>query len=511
MAIVYNPKVDWNADGDFSDALESLSAEVQKLVIEYGRDSDLDAAQVGTCRIVVRDVDGKYIPGNLSSAIVGAYGGIYPARPVQIDVDHHGTVHTIWKGKLDDVWPEPGKKNKKAILPCLDEFARLRKTKISIGLQENSYSGGTSGLVTLALVEAGVGSGQWVISSNQIDSYPLVYTLGRVESLSFLQDIEKSEYGFIHIPNDGVPHWEDYHTRLQQDRSTSSQWIITDDLYTDLRPTSSLKGIKNLIVLRAQAKTKAASEGVIATFQENAAGSNSPALAAGQTKTFWLGYVDSNGIPNIAGNVQDVASGDITGNSARDGSGSDRTEGYLSSITTVLGDTAKVQVFNSGAIEVFMTKLQVRGKIYTDQSLTEIQVGDGSSQLAYGIQELPLDLPYYINSKVMTDMGETIKSSKKEPRQGYMVELLNRTSSEHHQILARTVSDRVTVQSTLHNLSGDFFIEKVKHEVTHQGKVHKAWWTLSKADDDMYWIVDKSRLEQDATRTRYAFPTRVGR
>ncbi len=509
---VYNFGVDWNADGDYSDTGESLSGEFKKIVVEYGRDDNLGKAQVGRARVVARDISGSYVLGNLSSVIVNTFGGIFPGRPVKIEAKHGASSYDLWHGKLDDVVAEPAKNIKEATFLCTDGFTQLKKATIGTSIHQSSFSGGTSGMVQLALIQAGWPSGQWIISSNEIDAYPQIFAADGVKALDFIQKIEQSEFGLFLIGNDGLANWEDRHTRLKLVRSTSSNYTLTAGEYTKIEPTGSLKNIVNKVILRAQPKTIAGSLSEIASWHETGATEDAPAIAPGETKTFWMQFRDSDRNPNIAANVQriEAASGDIVGNSQADAGGITLTAN-ISAISTVFADEVKAQVTNGGVEITHMTTLRVRGKIYTNKTPVKILSEDASSELAYGENEIDVSLPYYQNSQVMQGNADLIVASRKEPIEQYKIELLNRTSSELHQILSRRISDRITLNTTDFNISGDFYIEKIRHEIDKQGRRHRCWWTVNKADSDAYWILDESQLEGDANfPTAFRLPTVVG-
>lgn len=655
MPFNFNVELDWNGDGDFADVHENISSEVKAITIEYGRDNDLQRAQAGRARIIVRDSNANWFYDNRSSDIVANYGGIYPARTIRVatvsqvsgfftlqsgaqysttaamdkyttraawfipyalfgsgymdaggnkdkrfvaraltvklstnasgggavgpvtftvqamnqsgpdgaiiggqavisgtaltmdltggayltaafaspaileatqnysvvaralscepsfsvrwyaffqagskrygqwqqasaQVDwtsannamaltlHGHPVHDIFTGLTDDVAADAAKNAREATIYCNDGTDQLQRAKIMMALQENKYSGGNSGLINLALDRAGWPATKRAISSAEIDLYPLVHA-DRQAAATFLQDIERSEFGLAYIRNDGYFAWEDRNYRSTWQRCTSSQWTCTENEHRNVRPISPLAGIINTAILRAQPKTKAASLDVIWSLQENAAGSNSPFLGTGATTTYWAKYALSGQAPNIAGEVAALISGtDFTANAARDGSGADKTV-QISTAITIFAGSAKVAVQNLSDA-VYLTKLQVRGKIYRDDPPLEVVSEDTSSQTAYLERHFEVDLPYYSNAATMQAVADAIVAARKNPKAVYEVELINADDTIWEQILARRISDRITLSNSQYNISGDFFIEKIRHEISEAGKVHRCWWTV---------------------------------
>jgi hypothetical protein len=519
----FHTYADWNADGYFSDNAEDIVEDAKSITIEYGRDSELGKAGVGQCRIVVTDSVGKYVYGNTSSEIVVAYGGIYPGRAVRISRVLSGTTYELFNGFIDDILPDPAKSKQEATILCVDGLDQLKRAKISTPLVEDQYSGGSSGLITLALNAAGWDAAKRTISSNQIDEYSAIY-VEQQPALAFIGDLEDTEFGFFYIGHDGYAHWEDRHVRLKDDRCTSTQWICYGSSHININPTFSLKSVVNNVVMRGQPKTKATNESQIWYLADNAASQASPYLSAGGSAEFYAEFADADGRRNIAGDVQpvtlfapslsdytDYTSSDIVGNAEYDNGGADRTSGYLSVSTTIYAGSAKIQVTNTHATQpVFITKLRMRGKIYSDDPTSRVEVGDTSSQLAYRRFDSEFSLPYYQTYETMRGLAHHIVSVKKEPVATYEIEMINDKMDVTAAILSRHISDRIGLQNPAFNVSGEFFIEKIRHEITDGCKIHKCWWTVTDAaaTGGVFWRLDKSQLESGPIAT-YAYPTRL--
>ncbi len=489
----YRYLVDWDNTGTWGDEAKDISAKVKRCSISYGRNEDMSAAEVGTARIVLADISGDYVPGYASSSIVSAYGGIYPGRTVMIEGSISGCIYTLWRGVLDDCLPDPGKHSKQATLMCVDGFDQLKRTNIRTALAANAYSGGTSGQIVAALDAAAWSVSLREIDSNVTDDYAYVYAEDE-PCLDFLQKLENSEFGRCYMGNDGKVHWEDRQYRLEQARCVSTQYSITEDIYTEIEPTASLKSVKNHIILRGQPKTIAAAMSQIWELTENATNSGSPVIEVSGTVSYLAEYADSNGNKNIAGAVAVLASGDYQGANTPGQSGAyaaagDRTADIGVS-TAVYAASAKVQLTNKGSTALYLTMCRLRGKIYTDQAPVAIEIEDTSSELAYKRQSETVELPYYQSVGVMQGIAQHRLAQQKEPTPGFTVTLNNTNADIWAQMMARTISDRVTLQSPAFRISGDYFIEHVEHQITEAGKWHETRWLLSKADQTNYGVWD---------------------
>ena len=82
----YNLFVDWNNDGDFADADEDVSAYVQRIEWERGRDlaNNLTGEYVsGILRVVLKNTSGIFSSFNTGSDI---YGNILPSRKIKLSM-----------------------------------------------------------------------------------------------------------------------------------------------------------------------------------------------------------------------------------------------------------------------------------------------------------------------------------------------------------------------------------------------------------------------------------------
>jgi len=491
---MFEVKVSWDGTENFTGGLDDISSEVQMFRFGRGRDSELDHAPAGKCLISVRDTGGKYVPENTSSPL---YGSLLPARPVRIRAQYKGTWYNLYFGYLDDIQPHPIRTQNRAYLPCTDGFDQLSRACISMPLQVDQKSGQ---LFATALDRAG-----WSTTKRRLDSgidvYPLVHA-ERQLCKEFLQKLETSEFGFMYIGGDGYLNWEDRHHRLKAPHITS-QWIAKASLYKEIDPTHSLVSVRNAVILTAQPKSKATALTDLWKLQENKdkVPANSPLLAAGEMKVYYATFADSNGVSNIAGDVvAPVADTDYLGNRAQDGSGENRTAD-ITITTTILAGSAKLEVKNTSATSFYLTLLKIRGKIYTDLGELQIESVDATSQAKYLYRDLKVDLPYYQSADIMQGMADYQLSVRKEPIPGYVVSLEGGTDELMTQLLARELSDRITLQSAKYYIDADFYINKIEMELGEDG-VLRGKWTITRAQDEEYWVLGTSAL---GTGTRLAY------
>jgi hypothetical protein len=391
---------------------------------------------------------------------------------------------------------------------------QLKNVQISTGIKEDVYSGGTSGLVHLALDQANWPWCNRNVDTNQNDSYSIIY-VDEKQCLNFLQELAQSEFAFPYVDNYGDFCWEDRYYRLLTGRSVSSQWVCSEDKYVNIEPTNSLKSIYNRVIIKAQPKRATTGLSSIWTLTENASSNNSVSITAGASKTFWAQFQsEDTQEQNIAKDVQtpSSASGDYSGNSAQDGAGDDMTAS-LGVSSTVFAASAIVRVANNHATDsVYLTNLRLRGNIYKNDPPVKVMEESTSSQALYSMgapRVWERELSYYQNFDTLQGMALNILSAKEEPSKGFTVDLINKEDDVYTEMLARHVSDKITLQNSDYQISGDFYIEKIRWEMEkgQGGKVMRAQWRLLDAASigGVFWILDTSQLGEG-----YLYPTRLG-
>lgn len=497
--------IDWDNDGDIDETWEDVTNDFQRLTTIRGRDSDLDRAIAGQASLSLRDTDGTYIRDNPTSPL---YGVLTPGVMCQIIyVDTSDVTWWIFTGFVDDVVPDVDYKT--AYIPLMDGFSEINRAYANMAIQFGKKSGQLFGYILDSIA--------WPSDKRRIDagidSYPMAFVEGETKALAVMQQVEQSEFGFLYMGTDGFLTYEDRHYRLTETRSTTSRWTCSGDKYKTIKPLAPLKGVKNYVVLECTPKTK--TTGAIApvwTLQEKASLSNSPMLAAGESRIFWAGFADANGRAQIADDVvTPVATTDYLGNASIDGTGTNRTSSLavtaLVAGTNLWASGAKITVTNNGATSVYLTKLQVRGHTFVEEG--NLKITSPATPPSTNRREFRATIPFYQYSGVLQGLADHIRAVNENPNPRYEIELINKSMaltdecSQH--IRERLISDRIHVESTKYGLDADCYIEKIRHEITThgtEGLEWHTWWTVSKADANAYWILGTSAL---GTGTRLAY------
>ena len=87
--------------------------------------------------------------------------------------------------------------------------------------------------------------------------------------------------------------------------------------------------------------------------------------------------------------------------------------------------------------------------------------------------------------------------------------LINGTTALQTQLLARKISDRITITSAdLGITTKDYFIERVEHRVSDSGLRHEATFILSRADEAaqaVFWVLGEAGFGELGEKTVLVF------
>ena len=158
-----------------------------------------------------------------------------------------------------------------------------------------------------------------------------------------------------------------------------------------------------------------------------------------------------------------VATTDYVGHVNEDGSGTDKTADMVVTVTFGATDfeysienTSSVALWTGGTAG----KFQVRGKgVYFDDQSTNV-VDDATSQAAYGMKELTIDMKYQDDPTLVKDYAEYYLDVKKDPYKTIESITLNanRDTNNIEAFLNTEPGSRVTVIEDMSAVNDDFYI-----------------------------------------------------
>lgn len=500
MAGTYTVKIDWDNDGDFEDTGEDVTAYCQEVSLERGRDDELGEAMAGIAELRLVNIDNRF---SAELATGPMYGDILPRRRIEIKVTDPES-EDLFIGFISAYDDDPSHGERTIGLYCVDQMDVLCRALIRTPLYE-SYAEGQ--LIAEILSHADWSEGtSWVLDVSELGTDTIlgfsasnlddgVDTIEyawwhKIEARDAIRDVEQSCLGFFYVNGAGQAVYEDRHHRFLTEACLTSQFTFNDTMI-NIKPKFSDKDILNEI---------------IATYVPRTVGSTGElwrdrtvpfAIQAGESVTVEAEF----GEP--ADNVLSPASTtDYTANSASGGGGTDMTAD-IDIDTTIWAQGARLVITNNGAVPAYITLLKMRGDSISDQDKVTRISFDEDSQKLYQKRTHELSGKLMSSANHAQDFADYIKGIRKNPQPKYQMEVDGKYSDAvFGAILTLKISDRITVQSSRLGLDDDFYIEKIRHSISNFGKHHTVKYDISRASDEVLWVLDTSEL---GIETRLAY------
>lgn len=462
-------QVDWNKNGSYADASENVTTFVRRhagLSFEYGRDQSTALAPTvaGRGQFTLNNVDKRFNPRNTLSPI---YPNLKPARPVRVTRAFGGTTpsdalfpsetlypdgndYIVFVGHTDDSPINPDVDAKTVQLSLVDSLADLRGVNISTAL----YSGISTGeAIDIILDEIGWTGGRDLDRGGTVMPY---WWEDGTDAFTAMETLVRCEGppAMLTMGSDGSLIFKDRHHRLLDAGSVTSQgtWtagpgtaepvmnkpFIYDDAWRNIINTGTVS-----VEVRA------------AQVMETVWNLDSPlSFTAGETRT----YIATGSDPFINAQQPDPAFGDyeiIAGSFAS--RTLSRTSGQSIVITLVAG---------GGGCQTSGMSLRAQSVsvVFTQQ----VSTIDSASVADYGPRSFQGELEFcnpYDAEAVLSTAVELRAQPLPIVNVRFVVGInVNRADA----VLARDLSDRVTIVEPETSVNDDFYCESFLHEMTSE-------------------------------------------
>ena len=503
----YNVFVDWNNDGDFTDANEDISADVLGFTTKSGRNfaSQLTGRSVaGTLEITVRNETGKYSPFNTSSTYSGQ---LLPNRKIQVG-SYYPTVQPLFTGFIENIQPNVGRgRIHTATITATGALRKLSQTNIRVPMSTSTATGTAIGAV--------LDAASWPSSDRSIDTGET--TISRYffsgKALKGLREIESTESGFIKETKDGKIAFEDRHHRLETTESNTSQATFADDgtgfSYTNIKQEDAMGLVYNEF-LSPVSVFSVASVAALWTHPLAGTGGSAPALEDGEVITVLAEYPNETSANNVVGVetwTTPAATTDYLANTASNGTGTNKTSDLAISVVKS-SKNMEIQITNNAGVKVYLTKLQARGTAVTISDPATIKTSDSTSQSTFGLRTYPRssDAKWIPTQEEAKDWCLQSLNAHKNPTATISISFsANKSDNIMTEALSRNISDRITVKASANaklGINRDFYVESIRHSVSIGGR-HTTTYTLSDTGGFAgFWYLGKSALGID-TRLTY--------
>jgi hypothetical protein len=486
---------------------------------------------------------GYYTPGHVNVRTGWELGLV-----LSVMFGYGGTNYIKFIGTLSRVKPEPGRYQEQVarcmVVDWMDEAARTKVKATPVQVAQRSDQ------LVATIVTNSVGR-QPVATSYATGKSTFAYALDNLKDnqtpcLRALSDVVMSEMGYLYVrgttdaagAKGGQLRFESRDTRglagdavhtfandmVALDASTSRGDII-NRAYVVASPRTldtAATVLWNLTATEEAPKILAlSSTTIVAEFTEQLIkavnfGASSVSVARGA-------QVATTSLTTPASGTDWIA------NSAADGTGSNLTSSVTVSVAVSAANTATLTVTNTGAVDAYLTTLQLRGVAIRDETPTSSTASDAASITSYGEQDVRIRLRYESDVNVAAGIADWITGTNASPR--YLVRSMelaaNSSVTLMTQALAREPGDKVGVDEYMTGLtnrtawllgtvlsselnettyldfnpaSGDFFINGVEFTVA-PGNILRVKWILAPAAQQRFWILQQAGASELGSTT----------
>ena len=494
MARGYILEVDWDADGDYLDANEDVSADLLDVEFFRGRKfaSQLTGrSEPGRLKALLRNPTGLYSPSDASGAL---FGNLLPARKVSFRVTGDDA-KTRWTGFIEKFIPRLSSQDGLV----LELIAAGPMSLIDAKVNPPGSSGALTGThITSVLDEAAWPAGDRTIDTGQT-------TTGRwfpedTLAPNAIRDIEETELGFFLEGPDGKLIYEDRHHRLKSPHLTS-QLTVSDAVGATYPYLLSVKESDRLqeIFNEVRVAVPTFSVGALAVLWTLTG--ETPTLAAGESRTWWAQYPNASSGGDADAYVDawttPVVGTDVTQTGVDNGD--------IGIAVSKFARTMKITITNNhGSLAASLTLLQARGTPVTRGNPTTVSAEDATSQADYGVRTFRQPGKYHANTNDGQAFCDYIVSKWKDPQPLVTLPFdASINDTVFAGINALEISDRITVVAqgirTQLGINKDFYIESIRDRINfRRGVSHYIEFACAPAASDEFWVLGTSALGSSA-------------
>lgn len=450
----YTLSVDWSGNGDFTGTREDVTASVlddPPVTARWGRDLGraYGPCPAGTLAFSLRNDDRAFMPNYASSPIAGL---VEQGRAVNLDVD--GT--TLFNGVLDDFDIDRSAPAKDFQATCLDGWGRPGAEKLSTELFTGLRTGDA---VNIVLDEIGWTGGRSV--DRGATTLPWWWAEGDDAATAVEKIVDSEGPPAIAYVEAGTFYFRDRHHRITRTRSTVSQSTWTHAIPSGSAPGTlkvapdydydfGLKNIYNTVDLTVDERVPTA-RGEVWTADDvwNLADGSTLTLDVDASDPFLRAVTPEQDVD------YEVVVGNVTVWLSRDS-----------------GQTVKIYVRPFAGTSALLRGMKLRADSVPVLRTYRVRAVESASVKLHGTQTWDRTLPYAGRYDAQNIAG-IVTGAYSQARPALGLTIANVAAAYDAEIAARAISDRVTAVLDDTGLDADIFVERVQHEITKLGVIHR--------------------------------------
>ena len=394
---------DWNNDGVYE---ANEANRVTQLALERGRSNTFADFEAGKAVLTLENNDRRFDPWYGASPL---YPNVAPRRRVKIGCSYAGTTYPLFVGRIEEIEPMGATGQRTVTITAYDGLRDMSQEDVDATLRENITNDNAIGVILDAI--------SWPAGDRDLDmsvqEMAYWWTKQGGSPRERIDEIARSEHGAAFVGADGKLRF------INREGYTTGAIVATideDDL-VDIALANPWEAVFNGVDVQCF-PVAVSTSAVLWTLNDREV-----YLAPGESVVIWAPFADTHAQGCAADDVETpiMASTDYTANLFVDGTGDDLTSSLTVS-TTVYSSRAKLTCTNAGAVGLYITLLQVRGKAIT-QTVAQVRAEDAPSQATYGRRWLTIDVPWQQSVARGKDLATALVSFFKTPRPPATVQL----------------------------------------------------------------------------------------
>lgn len=179
---------------------------------------------------------------------------------------------------------------------------------------------------------------------------------------------------------------------------------------------------------------------------------------------------------SINGGLTVTAVGDFVANAAADGSGADKTAQLAVTLAAVdasdvwnWGRGGKLTLVNSDGSTIYVTRLRIMADAYEKKEKIVGYAEDTTSEGNYGLRSFEVESESLVTFDEAQALADDIEVKEDDPRAKIEIVMQNSTKETLTQILARRLSDRVTLNWSDFGVNEDFYLNRKRIHIYNGG------------------------------------------
>lgn len=375
--------------------------------IDYDR--KIDEPRGGTSHaiadVLLDNTSGRFTP--LKNATIGT--ALEARRPFKASIgflaDGTDRMVQVIVGLTADR-PRVSRGNDQVDVQVYDYITFIDNAQIAAAIYENMR---TDQIIEAILVDLGFGSSQYRLDVG-LNTIPFAWFDKDKSAGVRIREACEAEEGRFFQDENGILRFENRNHWANYPYQTPVRTIDSSDIKSDEEDTST-RIINRAIVIAKPRKIDAAASVLWSLVDK-------PVIAPGATLTIWAAFYDAQGGQNklpVKEITAIAATTDYLGNTAQDGSGTNRTAS-LGVVVTNFVESAKIEITNNhGSDPVYVTFLQLRGKAARVTEAIQAVVEDNDSINKFEAQEYSLQNDLIQSRTIAETIATNLVSKYKDP------------------------------------------------------------------------------------------------